>query len=60
MKKIIAKAVRLEFEEKSDTFYIVFQVCDEGFKKTIKEDWSQDMEVKLLGKNLYNPQDKDI
>jgi hypothetical protein len=48
----VAKAVRMEHNPETDTLYIVFEIVDEDFKKRIKDDWMQDVELKLLGKGL--------
>lgn len=49
---IIAKAVRIEYDPKSDTINLVFEVLDERFKQKIKQDWMQDIDVKIVGRNL--------
>ncbi|HLG27097.1 MAG TPA: hypothetical protein VI423_04870 [Paenisporosarcina sp.] len=48
----IAKAVRVEYEPKSDAVYLVFEVTDERFKQVIRKDWMQDMDVKIIGREL--------
>lgn len=48
----VAKAVRMEHNPNSDAVYIVFEITDEEFKNRIKKDWSQDIELKLIGKTL--------
>ena len=32
--------------------HLVFEVLDERLKQEIKKDWTQDIELKLIGKNL--------
>lgn len=51
-KQIVANAVRVEFNPKSDELFIVFQVVDEEFKSKIKENWMQDIELKIIGRSL--------
>lgn len=51
-KQIVANAVRVEFNPKSDELFIVFQVVDEDFKSKIKENWMQDIELKIIGRSL--------
>jgi hypothetical protein len=52
-KKVVAKAVRMEFDELKDDVYIVFKITDEQFKQKIRANWLDDVELKLLGKDLY-------
>jgi hypothetical protein len=51
-KQTVANAVRIEFNPKTDELYIVFQVVDEQFKNKIKDNWMQDIELKLIGRSL--------
>ena len=51
-KQTVANAVRIEFNPKSDELFIVFQVVDEDFKSKIKENWMQDIELKIIGRSL--------
>ena len=48
--KVVAKAVRLEVDEKTDEVFLVFQVLDEDFKKRMKRDWNQDIELEIKEK----------
>ena len=50
--KIVAEAVRLEFEEKTGKLFIVFEVTDEKYKQDIKKNWTKDIEFKLVDKML--------
>ena len=50
--KVVARAVRTEFESKSDALYLVFEIIDEQFKSKIKKDWSDDIELKIIDKKL--------
>lgn len=52
VKQTVANAVRVEINTKTDEVYIVFQIIDEDFKKRIKENWNQDIDLKLIGKAL--------
>ena len=45
---IVAEAVRIEHEQKSDTFYLVFEITDEKFRNRIKTDWTQDIDLKVI------------
>ena len=50
--KIVAEAVRIEYEEKTGKLYIVFEVKDEKYKQDIKSNWTKDIEYKLVDKYL--------
>jgi hypothetical protein len=50
--KIVAEAVRIEYEEKTGKLFIVFEVKDEKYKQDIKKNWTQDIEYKLVDKFL--------
>lgn len=51
-KTIIAKTVRVEHDPYTDKIYLVFEIVDEGFRQRVKKDWMQDIDVKLVGRNL--------
>lgn len=51
-KEVVAIAVRVETNPDSGNVYLVFKIVDEGFKARIKKDWVEDVELKLIGKNL--------
>lgn len=50
--KVVAEAVRIEYDEKSGAVYLVFELTDEDFKKRIKENWVADIELELKDKKL--------
>jgi hypothetical protein len=50
--KVVAEAVRLEYEEQTGKLYIVFEVKDEKYKQDIKKNWTQDIEYRLVDKAL--------
>ena len=43
----VARAVRIETDEKSGKLYIVFEITDEKFKQKIKNNWNEDMPLEL-------------
>jgi hypothetical protein len=51
-KRILAEAVRIEYENKTGELFIVFKVKDEKFKQDIKTKWVNDIEYKLIDKLL--------
>jgi hypothetical protein len=56
--QVVAEAVRIEFEEKTGRLYIVFEVKDEKYKQDIKKNWTQDIEYKLVDRNLVREIDE--
>jgi hypothetical protein len=48
----VAKAVRIEHNPDSGAIYLVFEIVDEDFKNRIKKDWLEDIDLKLIGKDL--------
>lgn len=50
--KPVARAVRVEIEPSSGTYFLVFEVVDEGFKAKVKQDWTQDLELRIIGQEL--------
>jgi len=55
----VAVAVRVEHQKDTDTVYLVFEVTDDKFKKRIKEDWLQDIPLKLIDKKLVEIEEQD-
>jgi hypothetical protein len=52
--KIIAEAVRIEFEQKTGELFIVFKVLDGKFKEDIKNNWTKDIEYRLIDRSLVS------
>jgi len=50
--KVVAEAVRIEYEEKTGELYIVFKVKDEKYKQDIKANWTKDIEFRLVDRFL--------
>jgi hypothetical protein len=50
--KVVAEAVRIEYEEKTGKLFIVFEVKDEKYKQDIKKNWTKDIEYRLVDKTL--------
>lgn len=48
----VARATRMEIDPNTGDLYLVFKVIDEGFKQRVREDWNQDVELRILGKDL--------
>jgi len=56
----VAKAIRLEVDESKDDVYIIFKIVDERFKQKVRADWKEDIEVKLVNKELVKEIDATI
>jgi hypothetical protein len=50
--RIVAEAVRIEYDEQSGRMYIVFEVKDEKYKQDIKKSWTKDIEYRIVDKFL--------
>lgn len=50
--EIIKKACRIEYDEKTGKLYLVFEIKNEKVKKDIKENWTDDIEYRLVDKTL--------
>lgn len=50
--KVVAEAVRIEYEEQTGRLYIVFEVKDEKYKQDIRKNWTKDIEFRLVDKFL--------
>jgi hypothetical protein len=50
--KIVAVAARMEIDNSTDDVYIVFKVINEDFKRRIRGNWLDDVELKVIGKTL--------
>ena len=51
-KDTVAVAVRIEHIPEHDEVFLVFKIINERFKQRIKADWSEDIELKVINKNL--------
>lgn len=56
--KVVAEAVRIEYEEKTGKMYIVFEVKDEKYKQDIRKNWTKDIEYRLVDRFLVQ-EDRD-
>lgn len=50
--KVVAEAIRIEYEEQTGKLYIVFEVKDEKYKQDLKKNWTEDIEFRLIDKLL--------
>jgi hypothetical protein len=51
--ELLAEACRIEYDEKTDKLYIVFEVKNLLFKQKIKKEWTKDLEFIIVDKQLY-------
>lgn len=52
--KLIGTATRIEYNDYTDKLYIVFEVVDPQYKQSIKQDWTKDIEFRIVNKNLVS------
>jgi len=50
--EIIGTAVRVEYDEKLNKLFLVFEITSEIHKKNIRTNWTDDIEYKLINKSL--------
>jgi hypothetical protein len=55
--KIIAEAVRVEFDETTGKVFIVFEAVDPKFKRDVITEWIKDLEFKIKGKLLIQEEE---
>jgi hypothetical protein len=48
----VARGIRMEVDPNTGDLYLVFKIIDEDFKQRVREDWSRDVELKILGRVL--------
>jgi hypothetical protein len=48
----VARAIRMEIDPITGDLYLVFKVIDESFKQRVRENWINDVELMVLGKDL--------
>ena len=51
----VARATRMEYDSLTGELYLVFKVIDEDFKKRVRENWDDDVQLEVLGKELVEP-----
>jgi len=49
---VVAEAVRVEYIQSDGKLFLVFEITDEKFKKKIKDDWTQEIDLKIIDKKL--------
>lgn len=50
--EVIAEVIRVEHDEETGKLFLVFEVKSEKYKRDIMKNWTQDIEYRLVGKNL--------
>ena len=51
-KNTVARAVRIEIDPNTGDVYLVFKIVDVAFKQRVRDDWSADVQLKVLGRDL--------
>ena len=54
----VAVACGVEYEDSDGSVFLVFKIIDEKFKRKIKKDWTQDIDLKIVDKSLYEFNDE--
>jgi hypothetical protein len=50
--EIVGEAVRIEYHEKDGRLFLVFEITNEKYKQSIKNDWTKDIEFVIKDKHL--------
>ena len=50
--KIIGTAIRIEYEDHTGRLFVVFEITDPQYKNSIKADWTDDLEFKIVDRYL--------
>lgn len=50
--QVVAEAVRIEQIQSENRLFVVFEITDEKFKKRIKDNWLEDIDLKVIDKSL--------
>ncbi len=48
----VARAIRMEIDPNTGDLYLVFKVVDEDFKQRVRENWSRDVQLEVMGRDL--------
>ena len=48
----VARAIRMEIDPNTGDLYLVFKVIDEDFKQRVRENWSRDVQLEVMGRDL--------
>ena len=56
--EVVGEATRIEYEEKTGKLFLVFEITNEKYKQDIKKNWTQDIEYRLVDKNLVKESEK--
>lgn len=55
--KIIGIATRVEVEQTTGRVFLIFEIIDEKQKQKIKTNWTDDIEFRLIDKNLVSEEE---
>jgi hypothetical protein len=48
----VARAIRMEIDPNTGDLYLVFKVVNEDFKQRVRDNWSADVDLQILGRDL--------
>jgi hypothetical protein len=47
-KVIVARAIRLEVDTKSNEMFLVFKIIDETFKNKVRDNWDKNLPLQVV------------
>jgi hypothetical protein len=50
--EIIGEAVRVEYDKETGQLFLVFEITNQKYQQDIKNNWSRDIEFRLIDKKL--------
>ncbi len=50
--EIVGEAIRVEYEEKTGKVFLVFEITNEKYKQDVKNNWTKDIEFRLVDRCL--------
>lgn len=50
--EIIGEAIRVEFDEETGKLFLVFEITNLKYKQDIKQNWTKDLEYKIVDRLL--------
>jgi hypothetical protein len=56
--EVMGEAVRVEVEEKTGRLFIVFEITNEKYRQEVKNNWTNDIEFRLIDKKLILAKDE--
>lgn len=48
----VGEAIRIEYDETTGKLFLVFEITNEKYKQSLKKNWTDDIEFRLINKQL--------